>query len=72
MLLEDIVDTEITVADAERDQWMQLFELQSIKDKLRRRLGNSYDPCINNLQFINDCLSTIEAKLGSTTAEVCI
>jgi hypothetical protein len=72
MLLEDVVDREVTSADAKRDQWMQLFEKPSIKAKLRRRLGNSYDPCVNNLQFINDCLSEIQTKLGPTPAEVCV
>lgn len=72
MLLEDIIDREATSADPTRDQWLQLFEKNSIKAKLRRRLGNSYDPCVNNLQFINDCLSDIEKKLGPTPAEVCI
>jgi hypothetical protein len=71
MLLEDIVDTEATSADPTRDQWLQLFEKNSIKAKLRRRLGNSYEPCVNNLQFINECLSDIETKLGPTPAEVC-
>ena len=72
MLLEDVVDKEVTSANAKRDQWMQLFQQPSIKAQLRRRLGSSYDPCVNNLQLINDCLGEIETKLGSAPAEVCV
>ena len=64
ILLDGIVDADIILTKSTRDQWIQLFEKQSIRTRLQHRLGRSCDPCIRTLQHIHDCLIEVEKKLG--------